>query len=112
MLDGPDVAAISAIPGLLGLPKVYRAGADIDSQLHAKKTAIAVAITLFSHMTPEQAVVMAGMLIPGAASILQQRLRVNGVRVYTEPEQLHHSRGCCSVFCSLPCILICALRLI
>lgn len=65
-LDGADVVQISALPGLLGMPKIYRAGDDIDSQLYAKKTAIAAAMVLFSHMTPDQAVSMAGMLIPGA----------------------------------------------
>lgn len=66
-LDGADVAQISAMPGLLGMPKIYRAGDDIDSQLYAKKSAIAVAMLLFSHMTPDQAVAMAGVLIPGGA---------------------------------------------
>jgi hypothetical protein len=65
-LDGADVAQISALPGLLGMPKIYRAGNDIDSQLHAKKSAIAVAMVLFSHMTPDQAVSLAGVLTPGA----------------------------------------------
>lgn len=65
-LDATDVAEMSAVPGLLGFPKIYRAGDDADSQLYAKKTALAVAMTLFSHMTADQAVMMAGMLIPGA----------------------------------------------
>lgn len=65
-LDGTDIAEISSLPGLLGMPKIYRAGDDIDSQMYAKKTAIAVAILLFSHMKPDQAVTIAGLLIPGA----------------------------------------------
>jgi hypothetical protein len=64
-LDDADVAAISALPGLMGMPKVYRAGDDIDSQMYGKKNALAVAMIMFSHMTPDQVVAMLGMVVPG-----------------------------------------------
>lgn len=64
-LDGADVAAISALPGLMGMPKVYRAGDDSDSQMYGKKNALAVAMIMFSHMTPDQVVAMLGMVVPG-----------------------------------------------
>lgn len=59
---------MTAMPGLRGMPNIYRAGDDVDSQLYAKKTALAVAMTLFSHVTADQAAKLANMLIPGKFS--------------------------------------------
>lgn len=59
------MAAISALPGLMGMPKLYRAGDDIDSQLYAKKNALAVAIILFAHMSPDQLVTLLSTVVPG-----------------------------------------------
>ena len=70
ILDATDVAEISTLPGLLGLPSIYKAGGATESQLSAKKTALSVAMTLLRHMTAEQAVTMADMLIPGGARLL------------------------------------------
>jgi len=70
-LDADDVASMTAMPGLRGMPSIYRAGDDVDSQLYAKKTALAVAMTLFRHITAEQAAKLANMLIPGRYSCPQ-----------------------------------------
>lgn len=64
-LDDADVAAISALPGLMGMSKVYRAGDDADSQMYGKKNTLAVAMILFTHMTPDQVAAMLGIVVPG-----------------------------------------------
>lgn len=49
----------------MGMPKLHRAGDDIDSQLYAKKNALAVAIVMFSHMTPDQLATLLSTVVPG-----------------------------------------------